>query len=106
MKSVAETCCLPASGDGRHYGNSITVLHRSGFLLQVTDVFVIHINVDEGAKFTVIGIQMAAQVRMLGDQVGQGISHCTRLYVHRRLLSGVLAQGRWDMDFWHTVLYT
>lgn len=93
---------LPASSDGRHDGNTITVSHRSGFLLQVADILVIYINIDEGPEFTVIGIQMAAQVRVLGDEVGKGISYSSGLHVYGRLLAGVLAQGGWDMDFGHT----
>jgi len=97
---------LTASGDGRHDGNTITVTHRSGFLLQVADVLVVHIYVDEGAEFTVIGIEMAAQVRVLGDEVGKGISHSSRLHVHSSLLAGVLAQRGWDVDLGHSLLYT
>src|SRR5579864_6016637 len=40
-----------ASSNGRHNGNVITFLQRGGFFVQVANVFVIYIQVDEGAKF-------------------------------------------------------
>src|SRR6266496_1716020 len=97
---------LTASGDGRHDGNTITVTHRSSVLLEVADVLVIHVHVDEGPQFTVIAIQMAAQVGVLGDEVGKGVGHSSRLHLHRSLLAGILAQRGWDVDFRHIVLYT
>jgi hypothetical protein len=90
-----------ASGDGRHNGNTITVLHCGGVLLQIADIFIVEVDVYERPQFPVIGIEVAAQVRVLGHEVGKGLADGSGLYFNRRLLPGVLAQGRRDLDLGH-----
>ena len=87
-----------ASRDGRHNRNTITVLYRRGFLLQIANVLVVKVDVDEGAQLAVIGIKMTAQVRMLGDQVGKGSADGAGLDLNGRLFASVLAQGRRNLD--------
>ena len=65
---------LAASGDGGHDGNGITILHGRGFFLQVANVLVIQVDVHEGAQLAILGVEMAPQLRMLGDQTGEGIA--------------------------------
>ncbi len=92
---------LPASGDRRHNGNVITVLHRSGVFLQVADILVIEVNVDKSAQFAVVGIEMAAQFRMLGDQVRERIADGPAGHLDRSLFARILPQRGWNMDLGH-----
>jgi len=97
--SIRNSSISPASSDRRHYRNSITVLDRSGSFLQVSDVFVIQINIDERTEFAVLSVKMAPQVRVLGNQPGQGFGNGASVDLDRRLLAGVLAQGGGNVDF-------
>src|ERR1700687_2003117 len=92
---------LSASRDGRHNGNTITVLHRRGFLLEIADVLVVKVDIDESAQLPVIRIKMTAQVGMLGDQVRKGAANGASRNFNRRLLASVLAQGGGDLDLGH-----
>ena len=56
---------LPASGDGWHDRNTITVFDRRGFFLQVANVFVIEVDIHKGTQFAFVRIKMPAQLRML-----------------------------------------
>ena len=91
----------PASGNRRHNRNSITVVDRSGFFLQVADVLVIQVNIHKRTEFAVVGVKMTAQVRMLGNQSGQGFRDGSGLNLDRRLLAGVLTQRSGYVDFRH-----
>src|SRR6202167_2240776 len=99
--SVRDPSGSPASGNRRHYRNSITVLDCSGFFLQVTNVLVIQVNIHKRTEFPIVGVKMPAQVRVLGNQSGQGFSNGSGLNLDRRLLSSVLAQRGGDVDFCH-----
>jgi hypothetical protein len=91
----------PASGDRRHYRNSITVRDCGSVFLKIADVFIVEINIHKRPKFTLIRVKMTAQVRMLGDEVGKGIADGAGLDVNRRLLASVLAKGGGDLDLGH-----
>ena len=99
--SLIGTSVSPASSNRRHYRNSITVLNCRGLFLQVADVFVIQVNVDERTEFAVVGVKMPAQVRVLGNQPGQGFRDGAGLDLDRGLLAGVLAQRGGYVDFCH-----
>jgi len=92
---------LTASGDRRHDGNTITVLHRGGFFLQIAHIFVVEINIDKGAEFALVSVKMATEIRMLRDQAGQGVANASRLDLHGRLLAGILAQRSRDVNLGH-----
>jgi hypothetical protein len=92
---------LSASRDGRHNRNTITVLYRRGFLLQIANVFVVEVNIHEGTELPVVRIKMTAQVRMLGNEVGKGGADSASLNLYCRLLASVLAQGCRDLDLGH-----
>jgi hypothetical protein len=81
----------PPSGDGGYYRNTITVLDRCGFLLQVANILVVEVHIYEGTQFSVISIEVATQVGMLGNQVGKGLADRSSLHFNRRLFPGVLA---------------
>ncbi len=96
-----QTIDLAASGDRRHDGDIITILHRRSIFLQVTDVFVVEIDVDESAQFAIIGIEMAAQIGMLGHQFGQRRTDRFGIEFDRGVLSSILSQRRGNVDLSH-----
>src|SRR4029077_2626411 len=90
-----------APSDGGHDGNGITVADHSGLFLQVTDVFVVEVDIHEGAQFTVFGVEVAAQVGVLGDEISERVGDGGGLHLDSGLLSGVLAKGRRNVDLRH-----
>jgi len=82
---------LTAPGDRRHYGNGITLFDGGGVFLQVTNVLIVEVNVNEGAKLAVVGIEVAAEIGMLVYEGGEGVGYRTSLHLDRRLLPGILA---------------
>src|SRR5438270_7412441 len=95
-----------ASSNGRHYGNTIIILQRGRFLLQVADVFVVEVNVHKGAQLAVLGVEMAAQVGMPGNQAVEGLADIRGADVHRGLLVGVLAERSGDVNLCHSAHFT
>lgn len=93
-----------AASDRRHDRDRIAVGDRGRFLLHITNVFVVEVNVHKGAQFAVFGVKVALQLRMLRDQSGQRFSDRARLHVNSSLLARVLAQWRWNVDFAHSLL--
>src|SRR4029077_5579776 len=81
---------LEAPSDRRHYRNGITVFDRGGFFLQVADVFVIEVDIDESAQFAIVGVEVAAQVRMRGNEAGEGVGDGCTFHLNRGLLPGIL----------------
>ncbi len=79
-----------APGDGRHDGNVITVFQGRRFLLQVADVFVVEIEVNEGAQFALVGVEVLAQVGMQRDERIHGFADGRSRNVHGRLFADVL----------------
>jgi len=72
--------------------------------LQVADILVVEVDVNKGAELAVIGVEVAAKVRMLGNQPGKGLAYSAALNLHRTLLSGVLPQRRRYVDFDHSLI--
>jgi hypothetical protein len=80
-----------ASSDRRHYRNTITVLDGGSFFLEVADIVVVEVNIHKRPQFTFFSVKVAAQVRMPGGQIRQGVTYCAALDLHVRLLASVLA---------------
>src|SRR3990172_3800835 len=93
-----------AAGDGGDDAHHIRLLHRCALFLQVADVLVVQINVDEAAQLAVVGVEVPAQVAVLGDELLQELPHRLRLQVQRLLLAGVLPERRRDDDLRHRYL--
>ena len=72
--------------------------------MQVADILVVEVDVNKGAELAVIGVEVAAKVRMLGDQPAKGLAYGAALNLHRTLLSGVLPQRRRYVDFDHSLI--
>ena len=90
---------VTAPGDRGHNRNIIILADRSRFFLQVTNVFVIQVNIYEGAQFAVIRVEVTAQVRMLDNKSVQRLTYRGRLYRYSILLICVLPKRSWDVYF-------
>ena len=91
-----------ASRDRWDDGNAVTVLERGRFLLHVTDVFIVEVDIHKGTQLAVVSVKVPAKIGMLRHHRVQRLTHGSGLHFHRRLLAHVLPQRRWDMDFAHT----
>jgi hypothetical protein len=100
---VRDSLLQTASGNRRHYRNSITVPDCGGFFLQVADVFVIQVDIHKRAQFAVFGVKMPPQVRVFRNQSGQGLGDGPSVNLDRRLLTGVLAQRGGYLNFAHSL---
>ncbi len=92
---------LPAPGYRRHYGNIITIADRGRFLLQIAHVLVIQIDVYKSAQLALVGVKVAAKVRMARHQAGERLANVACLHLHRGLFSSVLPERGGDVDFGH-----
>lgn len=72
--------------------------------MQVADIFVVQVNVNKGAEFAIVSIEVAAQVRVLGDQAGKRLTDCAALNLDRPLLTGVLPQWCGYVNFDHSLI--
>src|SRR5437764_10016657 len=86
-----------ASGDRRDDGQAVAFLHWGGFFLQVTNVLVVEINVDESAQLPVIGVKMAFQLAVLGDEGIQRLAHGGGAHLHAGALAGIRPQRSGNM---------
>jgi hypothetical protein len=80
----------PASGDRRHYRNSITVLDCSRFFIHKSDVLIVQVNIHKRTEFALVSIKMPPEVRVLGDQSGQGFGDGPSFHFDCRLFAGIL----------------
>jgi len=88
---VKESFNSAAPGNRRHNGNVITVFQGRSFLLQIPNVLIIQIKVNERSQLAVLGIEMFAQLGMLGDQGVHRLADRRSRNVYRSLLADVLA---------------
>ena len=54
-----------AAGDGGDDADGVAVFGGSGFLREVTDVFVVDVDIDKAAEFAVFGEEVLAQIAEL-----------------------------------------
>jgi hypothetical protein len=93
-----------ASSDRRHDGNIITIFDGCRVFLQIADILVIQINIDKSPQFSVLVVEMPAQVGMLRDQAGKSLGYGSTLNVDSGVFSSVLAKRSWDVNLAHTLL--
>jgi hypothetical protein len=89
---------------GRHNGDVITLLYGRVFLLQVANILVVQVHVHKSAELAIIGVEVAAQVRMLSDEAGKSLAHGSTLDLHRTLFAGVLPQWSGYVNFNHSFI--
>src|ERR1700733_2179795 len=88
-----------SAGDRRDNRQAVTVLDRRVLLVaQVTNVFVVQVNVHEGAQFAFLGIQVLFQFRMSEGEFIQRLTYGGSLNRHRGLLGGELTEGGRDVN--------
>src|SRR5579862_2506136 len=91
-----------AARDGWDDANRVAFAHAGLVLLQVADVFVIHIDVDEAAQAAIVGIEVLFQIAEARSEPGKGLADCGGLQFDAFLLARVGAQGSGYDDFhWH-----
>src|SRR6516164_3705660 len=87
------------AGNRRHDGKRVALFHSRLVLLEIANVFVVQIQVHEGAQLAFVAVQVLPQVRIGRSQYVQGLSDRGGLHIDRALLPGILAQWCWDQYF-------
>jgi hypothetical protein len=91
------TTAASDGGDDREFGG---IINAGVFLFrEITDVFVIDVDVHEGAELAVGGEEMLAHSRELLDQMLQAFGDSHTPHRHGRLLVRVGSKRSGDMDF-------
>src|SRR5271170_2605526 len=65
---------IEAAGDAGDDADGVAVFGRRRFLREVADVFVVDVDVDEAAQFTVFGEEVLLQITELGGEIGESFA--------------------------------
>src|SRR5205085_12625889 len=87
-----------ATGDRGHDGDAVAGLDGGVLLLQMTDIFVVHVDVDEGAQCAIAAIEVAANIGMLGCQTGEGFADGAAANLDGGLAAGIGTQRGGNSD--------
>ena len=68
------------------------------FTLEISDVLIVDVYVNERAKFTFIGEQVATEVGMLRGERDKRFPDSRPRQLYRGLLARIRAQWSWDKD--------
>src|SRR5579863_2550374 len=91
------------TGDRRHDADGVAVLGSRIFLVEETDVLVVHIDVHEAANFPLVRKEMLLQLGKRPGQVAERLAHRGRVTLDAGLLSGKLAKRRRNQNLYgHT----
>src|SRR5580692_5166651 len=89
-----------AAGDRRHDADRIAVFGGRVFLLQVTNILVIEVDIHEAANAAVIGVKVLAQIRVGSGKLCQGLPDSGRIELHACLLACKLPQGSRNLELY------
>ena len=81
MRDSSGEASVQAARNGWHDADRVAVFNDCVFLLQVTDIFVVHIDVHEAADAPVVGVQVFAQVPVCGRQPLQRLPYLFVIFV-------------------------
>ena len=88
-----------AAGDGRNDADRVAVLRRRILLRQITDIFVVDVDVHEAAQLAVFGKKMSPQIGELGCEMSEGFTDSVSIELGRVALAGVRAKRGGDHYF-------
>src|SRR5437899_663628 len=63
-----------SAGDGRNNADGVAILRRRVFLREITNVLIVHIDVDETAQLSVFGEEVLAQFAEFRGQMAERFS--------------------------------
>ena len=87
-----------AAGHGRHDADHIAGAELGSLAIAIADVVVVHVDVHEATKLSVVGIQMAAQIAVARCEGRQDVADGASVGFDDVLLAGVRAQRRGNQD--------
>ncbi len=87
--------------DARDDRDGVAFLHGSGFLFQITDVFVIDIHVDETAQLAFVAVKLAAQILVFGREFAENLADGGAAQFDGVMFVGVLPQRSWNEYLGH-----
>src|SRR2546427_13274231 len=86
------------AGDAWDDRNRVTRLQGRRFLLEITDVLFVHVDVHEISQPPVIRVEMPPKLVEPVDHVPEGLFDALRLDLYGVVIRGVLTKGRRDDD--------
>src|SRR5262249_32665109 len=91
-----------SAGDGGDDAHDVAVLRRRVLSLQITNVFVVDVDVDEAAQLAVFREQVLAQIGKFLSQATESLTNSRGADFRRVTLPGIDAKRSWNHDFyWH-----
>src|SRR5436853_35782 len=78
-----------ASRDGRNDAHGVGGGHRCLLLLQIADIFVVHVDIDEAPQLPLLVVQVRLETAVPARQIGQQIADRGAVGVDRFFLIGV-----------------
>src|ERR1700743_981920 len=88
-----------AAGDGGDDADGVAVFGGSCFLVEVTDVFVVDVDIDEAAQLAVFGEEVLLQIAELRCESAQCFADGAGANFGGVALAGVNPEGRRNHDF-------
>src|SRR5258706_15481550 len=88
-----------AAGDGRNDADGVAILRGRVLFRKITNVLVVHVDVDEAAQLAFFGEEMFAQVRELRSEMAERFPHSTGGELSGVTLSRIGAKRRWNHYF-------
>jgi hypothetical protein len=87
------------AGDGGDDGELVICGNGSRFFFRkIAEVFVVEVDVDEGAELAIVAEELLLQRGVLGGEVGKDLSDCRTGNGYRLSSGGKGAERRWDVN--------
>src|SRR5205823_3786285 len=88
--------------NARNNADDIVRRQGSGFLVHITNVLLVHIDVDEAAQLAIVREQVAAQTGMQPGERAESLGNGGAGNFYFGILPGIGTERRRDQDFhWH-----
>jgi hypothetical protein len=95
----AFTWTVSPTGNRRDDGEFVGCSDRGGFFFgKITKIFVVEIDVDEGAELALVAEELLLQIGILGGEVGEDLSDGCTGDGDRLGSCGVSAERSWDVN--------
>src|ERR1700761_1136569 len=88
-----------AAGDGGHDADGVAVFGGSGVFREVADVFVVEVDIDEAAEFSIFSEEVFAQIAELRCEAAECFADGSSADFGGVALAGVNPERGWNHDF-------
>src|SRR5689334_17024921 len=101
---LIKCCSALSAGNRRNDRQIVALLYRSIlFSIEVTNIFVVQVDIYEGAQLAIVGVEVPLQIRMLCCELRKRVAHRRGAHIDRGLFGGILPKWCRNMNL-HLVL--